>query len=82
MKELMNKLLNWLKKPNVLATVKTITYKIISGSTTFIIVYAFTGNVRTSGESTLVMMSIHMVQYWIHERLWLIWENRKESIKE
>ena len=78
-KILFNKLLTWLEKPNVLATVKTITYKIISGSTTFVIVYLFTGNVKTSGESTLVMMGIHMVQFWIHERLWLIWENNRKN---
>jgi uncharacterized membrane protein len=82
MKKILNKLLNWIEKPNVLATVKTITYKIISGSTTFAIVYLFTGNIKKSGESTLVLMGIHMLQYWIHERLWLIWENGRKVIKE
>lgn len=79
MKTLLSKMLNWLAKPNVLATVKMITYKIISGSTTFALFYLFTGNVKTSGESTLVLMAIHMLQYWVHERLWLIWENQRKD---
>jgi uncharacterized membrane protein len=82
MKELFNKLLNWLEKPNVLATVKMITYKIISGSTTFVIVYLFTGDIKVSGGSTVTMMIIHMAQYWIHERLWLSWEKSKKVNQE
>jgi uncharacterized membrane protein len=83
MKELLNKLLNWLEKPNVLATVKTITYKIVSGSTTFALMYIWTGgNVKQSGGATMVLMVIHMAQFWVHERVWLIWENRRKEIKE
>jgi uncharacterized membrane protein len=77
MKELFNKLFSWLERPNVLATVKMITYKIVSGSTTFILVYLWTGSAKSSGQATAVMMIIHMIQFWIHERLWLIWERRK-----
>ena|GEM_PF-5872071 len=74
---MIKKILNWIDNPNVLATIKTLTYKVISGSTTFVIVYLFTGDVKTSGQSTVAMMIIHMGQYWVHERLWLTWENRK-----
>jgi uncharacterized membrane protein len=74
--------LNWLIKPNVLATVKTVTYKIVSGTTTFIIVYVWTGDAKGSGGATLVMMGVHMLQYWIHERAWLAWENKQNTQKE
>ena len=77
MKKLFNKLFSWFERPNVLATVKMITYKIVSGSTTFILVYLWTGSAKSSGQATAVMMIIHMIQFWIHERLWLIWERRK-----
>ena len=77
--QLIKKILEWLGKPNVLATVKMITYKIVSGSTTFILVYLWTGSAKSSGQATAVMMIIHMIQYWVHERLWLIWENRRMS---
>lgn len=79
---MIEKILNWLIKPNVLATVKTVTYKIVSGTTTFIIVYAWTGDAKGSGGATLVMMGIHMLQYWIHERVWLAWENKQKTQKE
>jgi uncharacterized membrane protein len=75
----MNKLFDWLFNPNVLATVKMITYKILSGSTTFILVYIWTGSAKSSGQATVVLMIIHMAQYWVHERLWLIWENRRRD---
>jgi len=75
----MNKIIEWLFNPNVLATVKTLTYKVISGSTTFVIVYLFTGDVKTSGQSTAAMMIIHMGQFWVHERLWLTWERRRTA---
>lgn len=81
----MDKIIDWLFRPNVLATVKTFTYKILSGSTTFLLVYMWTGNVKSSGQATAVMMIIHMIQFWIHERLWLIWENKRakqEQINE
>jgi len=74
---MIEKLLNWLFKPNALATIKTVTYKIVSGTTTFIIVYVWTGDAKGSGGATLVMMGIHMLQYWIHERVWLAWENKR-----
>ena len=74
---MIEKLLNWLFKPNVLATIKTVTYKIVSGTTTFIIVYVWTGDAKGSGGATLVMIGIHMLQYWIHERVWLAWENKR-----
>ena len=79
---MIEKLLNWLFRPNVLATVKTVTYKIVSGTTTFIIVYVRTGDAKGSGGATLVMMGIHMLQYWIHERVWLSWENKRITKQE
>jgi len=79
---MIEKLLNWLFKPNVLATVKMITYKIVSGSTTFLIVFLWTGKAKESGGATLIMMGVHMIQYWIHERVWLAWENKKITQKE
>lgn len=81
MKELLTKIGNWVAKPNVLATIKTITYKIVSGTTTFAIVYLWTGDAKGSGGATLVMMGVHMIQYWVHERLWLIWENKRVNEK-
>lgn len=76
----MDKIIKWLFNPNVLATVKMLTYKVISGSTTFVIVYLFTGDVKTSGQSTVAMMIIHMGQFWVHERLWLSWETRRRNV--
>lgn len=75
----MKKFLVWLKKPNVLSTVKTITYKIVSGTTTYAIVYLWTGDSKGSGHATIALMAIHMFQYWIHERIWLIWETSKND---
>jgi len=75
--QLIKKILDWLERPNILATVKMITYKILSGSTTFILVYLWTGSAKSSGQATVVLMIIHMAQYWVHERLWLIWENHR-----
>jgi uncharacterized membrane protein len=82
MKELFQKFLIWLEKPNVLATVKMVTYKIVSGSTTFAIVYFLTGSAKNSGQATLILAIIHMVQFWIHERIWLIWENRRRNLTQ
>jgi uncharacterized membrane protein len=79
---MIDKIKAWLFKPNVLATVKMITYKIVSGSTTFLIVFLWTGKAKESGGATLIMMGVHMIQYWIHERAWLAWENKQNTQKE
>jgi uncharacterized membrane protein len=76
---MIKRILDWMFRPNVLATVKMITYKIVSGSTTFLIVYLWTGKAKESGGATLIMMGIHMIQFWIHERCWLFWENRRDK---
>jgi len=74
----MEKILSWLFRPNVLATVKTITYRIASSSTTFIIMYILTdGNVKESGQVTLIFLLYKPLLFWIHERLWLSWERRR-----
>ena len=73
------KFLNWLENPNVLATAKTITYRIFSSATTFIMMYWLTdGNVKESGQATLLFMITKPGLFWIHERVWLIWENRRK----
>ena len=81
----LEKTLNFLFNPNVLAIVKTFTYKIISGTTTFAIVYLWegplSGDLKGAASAVTVMMVIHMFQYWIHERLWLAWENYRTKQK-
>jgi uncharacterized membrane protein len=74
----MEKFFNWLERPNVLATAKTITYRVVSSITTFIMMYLFTGgNLKESGQATLIFMIYKPALFWLHERVWLIWENRK-----
>jgi uncharacterized membrane protein len=76
----MEKILNWIFRPNVLATVKTITYRIVSSITTFIMMYILTdGNVKESGQATLIFILYKPILFWIHERLWLAWERRRET---
>ena len=78
----MEKFLNWLEKPNVLATAKTITYRIYSTMTTFLFMYIWTGgNVKASGEATILLAIYKPVFFWIHERVWLVWENRRKALK-
>ena len=79
----MEKLLNWLDNPNVLATVKTFTYRIFSSATTFVMMYWLTdGNVKESGQATLLFMITKPLLFWIHERVWLSWENKRNNQKE
>jgi uncharacterized membrane protein len=75
----MEKITNWLFRPNVLATAKTITYRIVSSATTFIMMYIFTnGNVKESGQATLIFILYKPVLFWIHDRIWLVWERRRK----
>jgi len=74
----MERFLNWLEKPNVLATAKTVTYRLFSTGTTFVTMMWFTGgNVKESGGITLIFGLYKPIQFWIHERVWLIWENKR-----
>lgn len=74
----MEKFFMWLETPNVLATAKTITYRISSSITTFITMMVVTGgNVTESGGITLLFGLYKPIQFWIHERIWLIWETRR-----
>jgi uncharacterized membrane protein len=72
-----NILLEWFKTPGFISFIKSVTYKIISGTTTFFIVYALTGKAKESGHATLIMMFVHFCQYWLHEYLWVLWERKK-----
>jgi len=74
---------NWLERPNVLATAKTITYRIVSSSTTFIMMYFFTGgNLKESGQATLIFILYKPILFWLHERVWLIWQTKRHSTSE
>jgi uncharacterized membrane protein len=78
----MEKFLNWLEKPNVLATAKTVTYRLFSTGTTFATMMFFTGgNVKESGGITLIFGLYKPIQFWIHERVWLIWENKRVNAR-
>ena len=68
---------NFIKNIGVLSLIKSITYKIISGTTTFFIVYALTGKAKESGQATALMMIVHFFQYWLHEFFWVYWEKKK-----
>jgi uncharacterized membrane protein len=74
---MLNLLQKWIKSPGFISFVKSVTYKIISGTTTFFIVLALTGKVKESGQATVLMMVVHFFQYWIHEWLWVYWEKKK-----
>ena len=75
----MEKFFIWLEGPNVLSTAKTITYRIISTVTTFTTIFAFTNSIKDSSIMTLIFTLYKPVQFWIHERLWLVWERRREN---
>ena len=67
---------SFFKNVGILSLIKSITYKIISGTTTFFIVYALTGNAKESGHATILMMIVHFFQFWIHEFVWMYWEKK------
>jgi len=51
--------------------VKSITFRIIATILTFIVVWAFTRDIVTSGAVTIVENLIKMIAYYFHERAWL-----------
>ena len=55
---------------------KTITWRIIALSSTFIITYLFLGNFQQSLVITILLNFTAIVLYYIHERIWnlLNWE--------
>lgn len=76
----MEKFFNWLERPNVLATAKTITYRLFSAATTFItMMFVTNGNVAESGGVTLLFSLYKPLQFWIHERIWLVWETKRKN---
>lgn len=74
----MERFFKWLENPNILATAKAITYRLFSTVTTFITMMFVTGgNVAESGGVTLLFGLYKPIQFWIHERLWLVWETKR-----
>ena len=68
----------FIESPNFISTAKTITYRIVSSITTFIMMYIFTnGNVKESGQITLIFILYKPLVFWFHERVWLIWEKNR-----
>ena len=71
-------LTRFIKSPSFITTAKTITYRIISSITTFIMMYIFTnGNIKESGQATLIFILYKPLLFWIQERIWLVWEKNR-----
>ena len=51
-------------------TVKTVSYRVLGSSITFVISYMFTGHVAISAGISVTEFVLKPMMYWIHERLW------------
>jgi uncharacterized membrane protein len=61
---------------NTIVIIKTLTYRIFGGGTTFLFTWFLTGKMKEAGAYTLAIMAIHMVEFWSHEKVWR-WAERK-----
>lgn len=50
--------------------VKTITWRVIGSSATFIIAYTITGQIVASSSIAIAQMIVNTVLYYIHEIFW------------
>lgn len=50
--------------------VKTITWRVIGSSATFIIAYVITGQIAASSSIAITQMIVNTVLYYIHEVFW------------
>jgi len=50
--------------------VKTITWRVIGSSATFIIAYIITGQIAASSSIAITQMIVNTVLYYIHEVFW------------
>ena len=59
--------------------VKTIVWRILGTIVTFIVVYAYTGEIEKSTTISIVSAVVLTVAYYINERIWdkIDWERRK-----
>lgn len=52
------------------STAKTITYRLLGSSVTFIISYMYTGHVVISASISATEFLLKPMLYWLHERVW------------
>ena len=50
--------------------IKTISYRLLSATAGFIILFLVTGNIKVSLKAGLLMESTKVIIYYIHERIW------------
>ena len=49
---------------------KTITWRLLSTLTTFLVAYIVTGSIKYGGYIALIEVAIKSAEYWYHERIW------------
>jgi len=61
-------------------TTKTIAYRILGSSVTFIISFIFTGEVIVSASISATEFLLKPTIYWLHERVWnrISWGKNKD----
>jgi uncharacterized membrane protein len=51
-------------------TVKTIAYRLLGSSLTFLIAFIFTGELIVSATISITEFVLKPAMYWLHERVW------------
>lgn len=49
---------------------KTITYRVLCTTTTFMITYLFTGRFLIASSVAFTLIPIKLFEYYVHERIW------------
>lgn len=54
----------------VRSTAKTLSYRLLGSSVTFVISYVFTGEIIISASISATEFVLKPMMYWLHERVW------------
>ena len=52
------------------STVKTVSYRVLGSSVTFLLAYIYTGHVAISASISATEFLLKPMMYWLHERGW------------
>jgi len=58
------------KKSRIRHVAKTFTWRVIASLTTLVLVYIFTGELKTAGAILGIEFFLKMLFYYLHERAW------------
>jgi len=58
-----------MEKP-IRSLIKAISWRIVATLTTILLVFAFTGNLVLSGSVGFLELSLKILIYYVHERVW------------